>query len=452
MGGKDGDISISSESFFLDNGLIFSESGILIPSDDGSNVDLIGGKGNGGDIYMNIGSAEISGGMISANTLGTGKAGNISISGELLNIRDGAKIVADNGNIYIDEAGNIIDGTMIGGKGDSGNIALNVNQLEMHSASVSYNTLRSGTGGNVSITAGDFVSIAGSGTDDAEHPADFYHGVSTQARGTGNGGHITIETDTLNLFTDAMINGQTYAEGQGGDVTLSINRLNVHEGGTVTTSSRGSGPAGDINIQAEDAVNLFGAGVKLGKSHIFTATHSSGRSGDVTLSTRTLTLGENGLMSAESLGKGNAGNIRLNVSNTFRADNAAVKTSAEQADGGDIFLNTKKRIYMTDSALTTSVSDGQGNGGNITIDPEFVILNNTQITANAHGGTGGNISIISEHYIRSAGSVVNASSELGIDGSVYIASPDEDATSGITVLSDNFPDMRQKAIMRKLSA
>jgi len=107
---------------------------------------------------------------------------------------------------------------------------------------------------------------------------------------------------------------------------------------------------------------------------------------------------------------------------------------------------------MTDSALTTSVSDGQGNGGNITIDPEFVILNNTQITANAHGGTGGNISIISEHYIRSAGSVVNASSELGIDGSVYIASPDEDATSGITVLSDNFPDMRQKAIMRKLSA
>jgi len=263
LGGKDGDISISSESFFLDNGLIFSESGILIPSDDGSNVDLIGGKGNGGDIYMNIGSAEISGGMISANTLGTGKAGNISISGELLNIRDGAKIVADNGNIYIDEAGNIIDGTMIGGKGDSGNIALNV-----------------------------FVSIAGSGTDDAEHPADFYHGVSTQARGTGNGGHITIETDTLNLFTDAMINGQTYAEGQGGDVTLSINRLNVHEGGTVTTSSRGSGPAGDINIQAEDAVNLFGAGVKLGKSHIFTATHSSGRSGDVTLSTRTLTLGE----------------------------------------------------------------------------------------------------------------------------------------------------------------
>jgi large exoprotein involved in heme utilization and adhesion len=42
--------------------------------------------------------------------------------------------------------------------------------------------------------------------------------------------------------------------------------------------------------------------------------------------------------------------------------------------------------------------DLQTTGGNITIDPQYVILNDSQIIANAYEGTGGNIRIIADVF------------------------------------------------------
>jgi len=482
-GGRGGDISVSAGSFFLDNGLIFSESGFLIPSDDGGDVSLIGGKGDGGNIRLNADSADISGGMISTNTLDSGKAGDISISGETLNIRDGAKIVADNGNVYTGAEGNIIDGRVIGGKGDSGNITLNVSRLEINSASLSSNTLGSGAGGNLSVTASDWLNIAGSGTDDAGHPADFYHGLSTQTRGGGHGGHISMKTESLNLSQDAMINGQTYGSGRGGDVELDANRLEIHQGGTITTSTRGAGDAGEIVIHSAGSVHVSGAGVRLDKSRIYTATHSGGSGGDLTISADSLTIGRDGEIFAKTLGddtwdgntlkdgpggdielntkrlelnngglvtagsesEGDAGNIAVRASDSVTLGNASVRTSTEQADGGDIFLDAENRIHMTDSAVSTSVEGGKGDGGNIAVGqtsaPEFLISENSRIIANARGGNGGNIHIAADQFVRSAGSIVDASSELGIDGETEIESPDTDIGGGLTVLAKNYTDL-----------
>ena len=62
-------------------------------------------------------------------------------------------------------------------------------------------------------------------------------------------------------------------------------------------------------------------------------------------------------------------------------------------------------IRLRDSQITTAVGSGRGAGGNITIDPEFVVLENSQISANAFGGPGGNITIragvlLSDHPAR----------------------------------------------------
>ena len=53
---------------------------------------------------------------------------------------------------------------------------------------------------------------------------------------------------------------------------------------------------------------------------------------------------------------------------------------------------------LQDSLISASVADGPGGGGNISIDPQFVILQNSQILAQAAQGQGGAITIIANLF------------------------------------------------------
>jgi hypothetical protein len=87
--------------------------------------------------------------------------------------------------------------------------------------------------------------------------------------------------------------------------------------------------------------------------------------------------------------------------------------------------------------MTAAVRGGpQTRGGNITIDPEFVILENSQIVASAFEGQGGNIQITAGVFLADPASQVDASSELGIDGTVDIRAP-------VTNVSGTFAPLRQ---------
>jgi large exoprotein involved in heme utilization and adhesion len=66
------------------------------------------------------------------------------------------------------------------------------------------------------------------------------------------------------------------------------------------------------------------------------------------------------------------------------------------------------------------VGSGQGRGGNISIDPDFVILEHSQIVADAFGGPGGNITVAAQGFIADAASRVSASSALAAPGNVNI--------------------------------
>jgi large exoprotein involved in heme utilization and adhesion len=66
---------------------------------------------------------------------------------------------------------------------------------------------------------------------------------------------------------------------------------------------------------------------------------------------------------------------------------------ASQASGGEITITAPEMVRLTNSRISTSVFGGTGSGGNIKIDPQFVILQNSQIIANAVAGRGGNITI-----------------------------------------------------------
>ena len=77
-------------------------------------------------------------------------------------------------------------------------------------------------------------------------------------------------------------------------------------------------------------------------------------------------------------------------------------------------------------------------GGNITIDPQYVILQNSQILAQATQGQGGAISSIITNgglFLSDANSIVSASSQSGVNGTITIQSPNAPISGQIQPLN-----------------
>ena len=127
--------------------------------------------------------------------------------------------------------------------------------------------------------------------------------------------------------------------------------------------------------------------------------------------------------------------------------NSSITTEAKQADGGNIHVHAGYMVELIDSKITASVGGGPETvGGNITIDPQYVILNDSQIIANAYEGKGGNIRIIADVFLASPDSIVDASSALGIDGTVDIRAPITNISGTLAPMQGNF--LSTEALLR----
>jgi len=104
---------------------------------------------------------------------------------------------------------------------------------------------------------------------------------------------------------------------------------------------------------------------------------------------------------------------------------SSMTTEATQSSGGKITITTNPTgtVQLTNSTISASVLDGTGGGGSVTIDPQFVLLQNSQILANAVFGPGGNIFITTNLLEPDATSVISASSQFGQNGTITVQSP-----------------------------
>ena len=116
--------------------------------------------------------------------------------------------------------------------------------------------------------------------------------------------------------------------------------------------------------------------------------------------------------------------------------NSTVTTEANQSSGGAIKITTNPNgtVQLTDSTISASVLDGTGGGGSVNIDPQFVVLQNSQILANAVFGPGGNINITTNLLLPDSTSLISASSQFGQQGTIIIQSPISPASGKIVPL------------------
>jgi filamentous hemagglutinin family protein len=384
-------------------------------------IEVHDGSGDGGTLIIRTGTLEVlEGGQIFTVTSASESPGGdmlieadfIRIANETAEVPSGIGPVSSPcfscGNTILDIAGN------------AGNLTINTGVLQLDpGGNLFSDSLAIGDAGSIVVNA-DLVRVQGDGTifsieefgggfiefeDFAPNFTGFFSIVRAETGGTA--GNITINAPIVELGGGAVLATSTAGQGGGGTITINADSLSLLGGARLDASTVGVGDGGNIVINVTGSVVAQGTGGSLVVNSFSTEPDA-----------------------------GLAGSIFVTANELRIEDGAVISTDSAVADGGNITIDVAHLVYASDAAITTSVGDGTGAGGNIVIDPVFVVLDSSAILANAFGGPGGNITIVADNFIASADSVIEASSALGIDGTVTVDAPEADLSGNVTVLPD----------------
>ncbi len=409
--GDGGQVAITSKYLTMDNSIITTATDKT---------------GDGGDIVVNVLEARLSdrSKVFSTTKGGAGEGGSVTVQG-----LGEDKSKADSFTV-LNQSGIISTST---GEGRLGNIEVYAKTVSLTDVGV----IQVGTQQDTGRTAGEVVIVA----DSISISGDSSIRNQVQA---ADAGQVTLTADRLTL-DNGTIEVSTHGIGDGGNVVLNVGSMSLANGSTITSSSfsadPGAGDAGDVSIMALGAFTSNASTIATSAEHA--------KSGDILINAQSVLLSNGTLISANSNapfspgGEGDAGNVTIISGSNVVMQNSSVTTEASRASGGSIEINASDAgmIQLTNSKVSTSVGGvaDESDGGNITIDPQFVILQNSQIIAQAFAGAGGAINIIATSaFIANPASIVSASSTLGISGTINIQSPLQNVGEELTPLSEEF--------------
>jgi large exoprotein involved in heme utilization and adhesion len=442
------------------------------------------GPGNAGNItvqtsVLNLSANDGTGAEINASTSGPGRGGNISIQGVT-----GSGSRAN--SVSLSDVSSLLSETLESG-GPAGSITVEAVRLRLTEGSeITTASRRSiGNAGNITLNATESIVLSGS-----------FVKSNVLEGSTGAGGSITITTNDLTVGKNTagrggLISTSTTALGNAGTVTINADRVMLTDGGKLSSNSAHEdsilpppdGAAGTVLVQGVNGPGTRTSSIVISgqdgfhqSSGIFSDTQGTDIGGDITLHVNSVTIQNGGKLSVEtsgtqasaiggtitvnanhvqlnsgatitanSNGVANAGNINIIATDGLTMQNSSITTlvhpnnNGSNTGGGNIKITTSPAatVYLHDnSTISASVADGPGGGGNVTIDPQYVILQGSQILAQTDQGTGGNITIIANVFQPDATSIVSADAERGVNGTVTIQSPNAPASGKIQPLGN----------------
>jgi filamentous hemagglutinin family protein len=298
--------------------------------------------------------------------------------------------------------------------------------------------LRLGAGGSINIYADDIQVNNGSNI----------FTILQQGNINDQGGTIGIDaTGTLTLSDSGTIGSGTLGDGIAGDIDISAQNITLINAGNINSVSTGVGRSGNINVRARDTVSLTSRGAPTIQnpdglpSNILTSVNrnGSGDAGDVSLQARQLILTDAAGIGASNFGNGNAGNITINVSDTFRATGDASGLQAittGQGNGGDILINAGEVVFSEGRIKPEAASEeAVATSGDITINTNAMTLSDrTQFVTNTSGiGDAGDITITVRDRFRITNSQISsqvAPGAVGNGGTIQVTAGSLDLLNG----------------------
>jgi large exoprotein involved in heme utilization and adhesion len=401
-----GEVDISDESRILSHAFNLDAGPVNITADqfslDKSTIETdtsSGTSGLGGNVILNVASASLTNGAtINSSASNTGFAGNISILAS--------------GSVTMTNGSTITASTS--GTGDAGQVIVTTPTVSLNDANITTSTSGTGNAGSIAITTtGNSLSLANgstiSSTSTEKAAVPNPDGLTTEPPGTA--GNVTI-TATGSFASDASSIATSAEANHGGDISITAESVQLSNGTKIDASSNAPLEVTKLVLEIDENGNPV--------------------------------LDENGQPKLVTVlvGDGNAGNVTIISDSNVVMQNSSVTTEASQASGGSIEINASDTgmIQLVNSKVSTSVKGvgGGSDGGNISIDPQFVILQNSQLVAQANAGAGGAINVIAKVFIADPNSLVSASSQSGPQGTVNIQSPVQNIGGELAALSQEF--------------
>lgn len=428
--------TISSQSPLGNNPMTIKADRFVLDN----NAQIIGGTafGVGGDVLVTTRTVEFSnGGFILTQTFGDSNAGNVIVTAsEYVRFTDNPTSVFAPSGIYTSSLGGA------GSFGNAGNVTVTTPQLELiNGARINASTFASGHGGNVNITNANSVIITG----ERSHPIDVFE------EGFFQGGTRASGIYTSTLGSEFC----TGACGNAGNINMTTGMLMLQNGGLIDSGTTNNGMGGSITVSATGQIQLSGTMANGTPAGIFSRTTGtspdSGAGGTLTLTAgNSFTISDGATISASSTGPADAGSIQIDAGQQLDMRDSSIKTEAAHASGGNIDIQAVERVRLVNSTISTSVLGDNGSGGNITIDPNVVVLQNSQVIAQAVQGAGGNITITTPLFLADQTSLVSASSEFGLNGTVTIQNPTSNLSESLGPLPSSM--LEQQALQAQRCA
>ena len=407
-------INFDAEHFVMDQSTILNQTALA----------------EGGGITISARSVNLMNhSQVASQTFGDGDAGPIRIfaTDHVTFSDDGTALFApDPGGLFTNSFGD----PGLGMNGNAGAIEIDSPMFTMTGGTRLNSTTESnGRGGDVKVMA---QKVLIDGQRKSEVFSEAFGLGSTRASGIytrtvggfcsgfcGDSGDILIEGETFELANGAVLDSGTTSNGRGGAIFVGMSQ-NISLAGTLD-----DGTPGGIFSRSIDSTLDPGQVNKVATIFL-----DAGKSFFVK---------DGANVSASSLGPANAGDIQLTATDVILLDGATVTTEAAQASGGNIELKAEELIRLNKSTIASSVQGDENTvGGDIDLDPEFIILQNSQILANAVEGQGGNISLVATNAVLvDPFSRLDASSALGVSGSVDIQAPIQNLSGTIAPLPED---------------
>ncbi len=369
----------------------------------------------------------------------------------------------------------------LGARGNGSNVTIETGRLKVtNEAQIGSGTFSSGDAGNLTVRA-QSVEVSNSLLSTAVQPG-----------ATGNGGKLTIETESL-LITDGGqvltatfglgdagelsvtaesveligtaedgtgsrldTSVQSLATGNGGNLTIETKSLLVVDGAQIGTTTFGLGDAGELSVTAK-SVELLGTNANGFSSGLFASALGSGDGGNLTILADQLIIRDGATISTSNFasnfqtsnlrppGSGVPGNINVQARSILLDNQGTITAESAAGNQGNIVLQSQNILLRRGSAITTNAL-GDATGGNIAINADFIVAfpsENSDITANAFTGDGGRVQITAKGIFGieprdrlTPLSDITATSTFGLAGIVEINNPDIDPNQGLAKLQE----------------
>ncbi len=381
-------------------------------------TSMVNGQGIGGNITVDSGSLQMSGGSNIFTVLnGTGNAGSIA-----LKVRNNLQL--QGAGSQQTRIGSAVSTEGIGQGGDVRLIAGTVSLADR--AKIDTYTDGAGAGGGVDVMARDRITIKGTGRVEPIW-TELLSTLLLSKNLTFENGFVTDQGQAL-FPISAVIFSTTKqtgilagsAIGKTGDLQLSAPNIAITDQALISANNWRIGDSGSIKLTATE-------GVIVKDAYLFASV---------------------------LIGKG--ANLEIDAPN-FTLDHSKIVAGTGYATGGSITLNVPNVLLLRNETTVAAKSYNNANGGNIYINAKFVVAKpneNSDIIANAFRGRGGNIEINARSMLgmknsstQTSQSDISASSKFGISGEVKLnvlrSDPGSEAVKLPTEVTDSSNQIAQ---------